>query len=33
MIGCLLDFPFLKENFKLIAIDLTKEQILSADSA
>ena len=33
MIGCLLDFPFLEENFKLIATDLSKEQILNTDSA
>ena len=29
--GCLLDYPYFKENYKMIAIDLTKQQALSAD--
>ena len=29
--GCLLDYPYFKENYKLIAIDITKEQALDAD--
>ena len=28
--GCLLDYSFFKENFKLIAIDLSKQQALDA---
>ena len=24
--GCLLDYPYLKENYKMIAIDLSKQQ-------
>ena len=30
--GCLLDYPYVKENFKLIAIELSKQQALDADS-
>ena len=30
-IGCLLDYPYFKENYKLISIDLSKEQALDAD--
>ena len=30
-IGCLLDYPYFKENFKMIAIDLSKQQALGAD--
>ena len=30
--GCLLDYIYFKENYKLIAIDLTKQQKLDADS-
>ena len=29
--GCLLDYPYFKENYKLIAIDLSKQQALNAD--
>ena len=29
--GCLLDYPYLKENFKMIAIDLSKQQAVDAD--
>ena len=29
--GCLLDYSYFKENYKLIAIDLSKEQALDAD--
>ena len=29
--GCLLDYSYFKENYKLIAIDLTKQQALDAD--
>ena len=25
--GCLLDYPYFKENYKMIAIDLSKQQI------
>ena len=28
--GCLLDYPYFKENYKLIAIDLSKQQALDA---
>ena len=30
-IGCLLDYPFFKQNYKMIAVDLSKQQVLSAD--
>ena len=30
--GCLLDYSFFKENYKLIAIDLSKQQALDADA-
>ena len=30
-IGCLLDYPYFKENYKMIAIDLSKQQVLDAD--
>ena len=30
--GCLLDYPYFKENYKMIAIDLSKQQVLDADS-
>ena len=30
-IGCLLDYSYFKKNYKLIAIDLSKEQKLDAD--
>ena len=30
--GCLLNYPYFKENYKMIAIDLSKQQGLDADS-
>ena len=29
--GCFLDYPYFKENYKLIALDLSKQQELDAD--
>ena len=29
--GCLLDYPYFKESYKMIAIDLSKQQTLEAD--
>ena len=29
--GCLLDYSYVKENYKLIAVDLCKQQALDAD--
>ena len=29
--GCLLDYSYFKENCKMIAIDLSKQQALNAD--
>ena len=29
--GCLLHYPYFKENYKMIAIDLSKQQALDAD--
>ena len=29
--GCLFDYPYFKENYKMIAIDLSKLQALDAD--
>ena len=29
--GCLLDYPYFKEHYKMIAIDLIKQQALDAD--
>ena len=29
--GCLLDYPYFKDNYKMIAIDLCKQQALDAD--
>ena len=29
--GCLLDYPYLKENYKMIAIDLSRQIELDAD--
>ena len=29
--GCLLDYPYFKENYKLIAIDLTKQHTFDVD--
>ena len=31
MVGCLLDYPYFKKYYKLITIDLSKEQKLDAD--
>ena len=31
MTGCLLDYSYFKENYKMIAIDLSKQQTLDAD--
>ena len=31
MTGCLLDYSYFKENYKMIAIDLSKQQALDAD--
>ena len=30
-IGCLLDYPYFKENYKMIAIDLSRQNELDAD--
>ena len=29
--GCLLDYPYFKESYKMIAIDLNKQKALDAD--
>ena len=29
--GCLLDYPYFKDNYKMIAIDLSTQQALDAD--
>ena len=29
--GCLLDYPYFKENYMMIAIDLSKQQALDAN--
>ena len=29
--GCLLDYSYFKENYNMIAIDLSKQQVLDAD--
>ena len=29
--GCLLDYPYFKDSYKLIAVDLSKQQALDAD--
>ena len=29
--GCLIDYIYLKNNYKMIAIDLSKQQVLGAD--
>ena len=31
MTGCLLDYFYFKENYKMIAIDLSKKQVFDAD--
>ena len=28
---CLLDYPYFKDNYKMIAVDLSKQQVLDAD--
>ena len=30
--GCLLDYHYFKDNYKMIAIDLSKKQAIDADS-
>ena len=30
--GCLLDYPYFKENYKMIAIDLSRQNELDADT-
>ena len=30
--GCLLDYPYFKDTYKMIAIDLSEQQALDADS-
>ena len=30
--GCLLDYPYFKNSYKMIAVDLSKQQVLDADS-
>ena len=30
--GCLLDYPYLKDRYKMIDVDLSKKQALDADS-
>ena len=29
--GCLLDYPYFKDNYKMIAVDLSKQQAFDAD--
>ena len=29
--GCLLDYPYFKDNYKMIAVDLSKKQAFDAD--
>ena len=29
--GCLLDYPYFKDHYKMIAIDLSEQQVLDAD--
>ena len=29
--GCLLDYPYFKDNYKMIAVDLSKKQAFNAD--
>ena len=29
--GCLLDYPYFKDTYKMIAVDLSKQQVLDAD--
>ena len=28
--GCLLDYPYFKHNYKMVAVDLSKQQVLDA---
>ena len=30
--GCLLDYPYFKDTYKMIAVDLSKQQALDADA-
>ena len=30
--GCLLDYPYFRDNYKMIAVDLSKQQALDPDS-
>ena len=30
--GCLLDYVYFKDNYKMVAIELSKKQVLDADS-
>ena len=30
--GCLLDYPYFKDNYKMIAVDLSKQQALDSDA-
>ena len=30
--GCLLDFPYFEKNYRIIAVDLSKQKALDADS-
>ena len=30
--GCLLDFSYFEKNYRLIAVDLSKQKVLDADS-
>ena len=30
--GCLLDYPYFKENYKMIAVDLSRQNELDADT-
>ena len=30
--GCLLNYPYFEENYKMVAIDLSKQQALDADA-
>ena len=29
--GCMLDYPYFKKNYKMIAIDLSKQQVFDVD--
>ena len=31
IIGCLVDYPYFKEHYKMIAIGLSKQQVLDSD--